>query len=99
MPNLEALKGKEVAKLGNREKYLFDISKADQIFYHLLKDQQIKLSDGHKIPSPKELKNKKYYKWHHSFSHTMVNYVVFRTAIQKALKEGRFKLANCYACK
>ena len=93
-PTLRPLKGKEVAKSRNREKHLFDIFRVDQIFNHLLKDLQIKLLDGYKIPSPKELKNKKYCKSHHSFNHPMVNCVVFRNAIQKALKEGRFKLVD-----
>ena len=73
---------------------MFNIFKANQIFDHLLKDQQIKLPNGHKIPLSEELKNKKYCKWHLSYNHAIVYYVVFRNAIQKALKEGRFKLAD-----
>ena len=91
---LRLSKRKEVARSKSKEEYLFDISKVDQIFNHLLKDQHIKILDRYKIPSPEKLKNKKYCKWHHSFNHTTINYVVFRNAIQKVLKEGRFKLAN-----
>ena len=38
-PALRPLKGKEVARLENKNEYMFDISKADQIFNYLLKDQ------------------------------------------------------------
>ena len=47
----------------NKGEFSFDISKANHIFYHLLKDQHIKLLDGHNIPSPKELKNKRHCKY------------------------------------
>ena len=42
-------KGKEVAK-PDREAYLFDMSKAAQIFNCLVKDKQINLPEDHKIP-------------------------------------------------
>ena len=35
---LKPLKGKEVVPLENKEEFSFDISKANQIFDHLLKD-------------------------------------------------------------
>lgn len=59
-PTLKPGKNKGVARNGRFEQD-FDISKAYQIFYHLIKDQQIQLKEGHKIPSPEELKGKKYY--------------------------------------
>ena len=84
---LRLSKGKEVTRLESKEEYLFDISKIDQIFYYLLRDQQIKLPNRHKIPSPEELKNRKYCKWHHSFSHAIMNCIMFKNVIQKALKK------------
>ena len=90
-PALKPPKGKEVAE---KEEFLFDISKAEQIFDYLLKDKQIRLPEGHRIPSAEDLRNKKYCKWHHSYSHNTVNCMVFRNVIQKAIKEGRFKLAE-----
>ena len=75
----------------DRETYLFDISKADHIFDYLVKDKQIKLPEGQKIPSADEIKGKKYYKWHHSWTHTTNNCTVFRNSIQKALKESELK--------
>ena len=76
------------------EAYLFDISKANQIFDCFMKDKQIKLLEGHNIPPANELKRKKYYKWHHSWTHTTNNCTIFQNSIQKALKEGRLKLAK-----
>ena len=93
-PALKPSKGKEVVCLENKEEFSFDISKANQIFDYLLKDQQIKLSHGHRILSLEQLKNKRYCKWHNSFSHATINCVVFRNAIQKVIKEGRFKLVK-----
>ena len=59
-----------------------------------MKDKQIKLLEGHKIPLFDELKEKNYYKWHHSWTHTTNNYTIFWNSIQKALKEGKLKLAK-----
>ena len=56
---LTSSKGKEVAKLEN-EAYLFNISKANQIFDCLVKDKQIKFLEGHNIPAANEVKGKKY---------------------------------------
>lgn len=50
--------------------------------------------EGHKIPSAEELKNKKYCKWHHFYTHYTANCVAFRLAIQKTSKERRFNLAD-----
>ena len=45
-----------------KKSYSFDINKINQIFDVLLKDKQIKLSDGHRILSKEEIKEKKYCK-------------------------------------
>ncbi|KAL5179779.1 hypothetical protein HKD37_01G001028 [Glycine soja] len=74
--------------------YDFDISKAYQIFEHLIKDQQIRLKKGHKIQSLDKLKGKKYCKWHNSYIHFTTNCIVFRKDVHRALKEDHFKLAN-----
>ena len=61
MSNSEAWKRQGIAKDGKAE-YDFDIFKANQIFDHLMKYQQIRLKDEHKIPSLDEIKGKKYCK-------------------------------------
>lgn len=59
-----------------------------------MKDKQIQLPEGHKISSAKELREKKYWKWHNQWSHTTNNYWVFRNAIQKSIVEGRLKFPD-----
>ena len=44
--------------------YDFDVKKADKIFDLLLEKKQLKLPANHVIPSARELKGKKYYKFH-----------------------------------
>jgi len=51
-----------------KEKFGFNITKADRIFDLLLQEGQIKLSANHTIPSAAELKNRKYCKWHNAVS-------------------------------
>lgn len=77
---LNPRKNKGVARDGKFE-YDFGISKACQIFNHLIKGQQIRLKDGHKIPSPNKLKGKKYCNWDNSYSHFTINCIVFRQAV------------------
>lgn len=43
---LKPAKGKETDESDNKTEYSFNISKADHIFDHLLKDKQIRLLDG-----------------------------------------------------
>ncbi|CAA3006187.1 Hypothetical predicted protein [Olea europaea subsp. europaea] len=69
--------------------FSFDITKADLIFDKLYKDKQIKLSDKHKLPSPEQVKGKKYCKWHNAWSHLTNNCLVFRHVLQDAIESGR----------
>ena len=92
-PALPPSKVKEIAKL-EKESYLFNISKVDQIFDCFVKDKQIKLPEGHKILPADEVKAKNYCEWHHSWSHMTNNCTAFRNTIQKALKKGRLKLSE-----
>ena len=91
---LSPIKGKEKVKNEEKETYLFDISKVDQIFDFLVKDKQIKLPKGHKLPPTNQIQNMMYCKWHNSYSHYTNNCTIFHNVIQKALKEGMFKFAD-----
>lgn len=51
-PTLKPAKGIERENSEGKVEYYLDISKADHIFTYLLKDKQIWLLDGHKIPPP-----------------------------------------------
>jgi len=71
------------------KEYSFDITKTDEIFDRLLKDEQLKLEDGHVLSSAEEVMGKKYCKWHNSWSHTTNNCVVFRNHLQKEILVNR----------
>jgi hypothetical protein len=47
-----------------KKKYDFVINMTDQIFYILLNDKQILLSEGDKIPPLDQIKGKQYCKMH-----------------------------------
>jgi hypothetical protein len=64
--------GKEV-----EENYDFDVTKADKLFDFLLEKGQIKLPANHVILPPEQLKNKKFYKYHNTTSHTTNDCSVF----------------------
>ncbi|KAK1617933.1 hypothetical protein QYE76_023450 [Lolium multiflorum] len=67
----------------------FDLSKTEQIFDLLLKEKQLKLPEGHKIPTPQEMNGRPYCKWHHTFTHATNDCKVLRGQIQMAIEQGR----------
>ncbi|KAK1649510.1 hypothetical protein QYE76_067315 [Lolium multiflorum] len=75
----------------------FDVTKAEQIFDLLLKEKQLKVPEGHKIPTSQEL-NGKPYKWHNTFTHTTNGCRVWRRQIQMAIEQGRLIFSQ-YAMK
>jgi hypothetical protein len=60
---------KWVKQKGPVKGFDFDMSKVEQIFDLLLKEKQLKLSEGYKPPTMQELKGRSYCKWHDSFTH------------------------------
>ncbi|KAK1627382.1 hypothetical protein QYE76_001697 [Lolium multiflorum] len=76
----------------------FDVTKAEQIFDLLLKEKQLKVPEGHKIPTVQELNGKPYCKWHNSVSHATNDCRVWRQQIQMAIEQGRL-IFNQYAMK
>ncbi|KAK1645078.1 hypothetical protein QYE76_062883 [Lolium multiflorum] len=67
----------------------FDVTKTEQIFDLLLKEKQLKLPEGHKIPTAQEMNKRPYCKWHHTFTHTTSDCKVLRAQIQMAIEAGR----------
>ncbi|KAK1681346.1 hypothetical protein QYE76_042194 [Lolium multiflorum] len=80
---------KWVKQPGPAKGFDFDLSKTEQIFDLLLKEKQLKLPEGHKIPTPQEMNGKPYCKWHHTFTHTTNDCKVLRGQIQMAIEQGR----------
>jgi hypothetical protein len=71
--------------------YDFDIKKADKIFDLLLEKKQLRLLANHLIPSAKELKGKKYCKFHNATNHNTNECRFFHQHIQKAIEQGKIK--------
>ncbi|KAK1610385.1 hypothetical protein QYE76_034058 [Lolium multiflorum] len=67
----------------------FDVTKTEQIFDLLLKEKQLKLPEGHKIPTAQEMNKRPYCKWHHTFTHATNDCKVLRAQIQMAIEAGR----------
>ncbi|KAK1607463.1 hypothetical protein QYE76_031136 [Lolium multiflorum] len=80
---------KWVKPQGPAKGFDFDISKAEQIFDLLLKEKQLKLPEGHKIPTAQEMNGRPYCKWHHSFTHVTNDCKELRRQIQLAIEQGR----------
>ncbi|CAL9021055.1 unnamed protein product, partial [Prunus brigantina] len=86
------------AKFAARETkaYTFDLTRAEAIFDLLLSEKKVKLSFGHKIPKPEELKGKTFCKYHSSWSHNTNNcvvhkHVVLRDVIQKLIDGNKLQ--------
>ncbi|CAL2237153.1 unnamed protein product [Prunus armeniaca] len=81
------------AKFATRETkaYTFDLTKAEAFFDLLLTEKKVKLSFGHKIPKPEELKGKTFCKYHSYWSHNTNNCVVLRDVIHKLTDEKKLQ--------
>ncbi|KAK1619151.1 hypothetical protein QYE76_024668 [Lolium multiflorum] len=84
--------------LRQRRGFDFDVTKAEQIFDLLLKEKQLKVPEGHKIPTVQELNGKPYCKWHNTFTHATNDCRVWRQQIQMAIEQGRLIFSQ-YAMK
>ncbi|KAK1611681.1 hypothetical protein QYE76_035354 [Lolium multiflorum] len=89
---------KWVKPQGPTKGFDFDVSKAEQIFDLLLKEKQLKLPEGHRIPTAQEMSGMPYCKWHHSFTHTTSDCKVLRQQIQMAIEQGHLIFSQ-YAMK
>ena len=60
----------------------------------MLKKKQLKLPEGHKIPTAQEMNGRPYCKWHHSFTHITNDCKELRRQIQTAIEQGRLILGQ-----
>ncbi|KAK1603197.1 hypothetical protein QYE76_008252 [Lolium multiflorum] len=63
-----------------------------EIFDLLLTEKQLKVPEGHKIPTVQELNGKPYCKWHNTFTHTTNDCRVWRQQIQMAIEKGAYAM-------
>jgi hypothetical protein len=75
-------------------KYTFDLTLCDNLFDILLENNFIKLFDHKVSPSPLELEDQKYCKWHNSFNHNTSDCNIFCQFIQSAIDTGRLRFAQ-----
>jgi hypothetical protein len=85
---------KWVKQQGPAKGFDFDESKVEQIFDLLLREKQLKLSEGHKFPTAQELQGRPYCKWHHLFTHTTNDCKELRRQIQSAIEQSRLILGQ-----
>jgi hypothetical protein len=85
---------KWVKQQGPTKGFDFDVSKVEQIFDLLLKEKQLNLPEGCKLPTTQELQGRSYYKWHHSFTHNTSDCKELHRQIQSAIKQGRLILGQ-----
>ena len=69
----------------------FDVTNSDKLFDFLLEKGQIQLPANHVILPPDQLKNKKFYKYHNTTSHTTNDCRIFQHHIQRAIQQGKLK--------
>jgi hypothetical protein len=75
-------------------RYTFDLTLCDNLFDILLENNFIKLFDHKVSPSPPELEDRKYCKWHNFFNHNTSDCNIFRQFIQSAIDTGRLRFAQ-----
>lgn len=74
--------------------YMFDVTKSDELFYYLVVDGQIIVSEGLKIPPLERRKEKSLCKYHNFLGHKVAQCVLFRALVQNALKDRRLKFGD-----
>jgi hypothetical protein len=70
------------------------VSKVEHIFDLLLKEKQLKLPEGCKLPTAQELQGRSHCKWHHSFTHNTSDCKELYRQIQSAIEQGRLILGQ-----
>jgi hypothetical protein len=68
--------------------YDFDVTKADKLFEFLVKEGRIKLPEGHSMPRPGGVKEKRYCGFHDRNSHSINDCRVFRMRTKRLSRRG-----------
>ena len=74
--------------------YTFDVSKCEEIFDLLVKDGQVIVPPGAKLPPLEQRQKRGFYKYHKYLGHTTSQCYIFRDLVQKSTQEGRLKFAT-----
>ncbi|XP_050908553.1 uncharacterized protein LOC127122222 [Lathyrus oleraceus] len=78
----------------SKKTYTFDVTKCDEIFDLLVKDDQMIVPPNTKIPPLEQRKKRGLCKYHNFLGHKTSQCFLFRDLIQNAIKDGRLKFAD-----
>ena len=74
--------------------YIFDITKCDDIFNLLVKDDHMIVPPSDKIPSLEQRKKRGFCKYHNFLGHRTLQCFLYRDLVQKAIRDGRLKFGD-----
>ncbi|XP_050895146.1 uncharacterized protein LOC127101742 [Lathyrus oleraceus] len=77
-----------------KKTYTFDVTKCDKIFYLLVKDGQMIVPLGAKVPPLEQRKKIVFCKYHGFLGHKTSQCFLFRDLVQNAIQEGRLKFRD-----
>ncbi|XP_050895649.1 uncharacterized protein LOC127102312 [Lathyrus oleraceus] len=77
-----------------KKKYTFNVTKCDEIFDLLVKDGQMVVSHGAKIPHLEQRKKRGFCKYHIFLGHKTSQCFLFRDLVQNTIKDGRLKFGD-----
>lgn len=91
--------GKNVVELEKNDKlpkktYTFDVTKCDKFFELLVKDGQMIVPLGAKIPLLERQKKRGLCKYHNILGHQPLQCFLFRDLVQNAVKDGRLRFGD-----
>ncbi|XP_058764414.1 uncharacterized protein LOC131637862 [Vicia villosa] len=74
--------------------YTFDVTKFEEIFDVLVKDGQMVVPQGTKMPPLEQRQKRRFCKYHSYLGHNTYNCYLFRNRVQKSIQEGRLKFVG-----
>ena len=77
-----------------KKTYSFNVTKCDEMFDLLVKDGQMIVPPGAKMPPLEHRKKRGFCKYHNFLGHKTSQYFLFRDLVRGAIKEGRLKFAD-----
>lgn len=77
-----------------KKTYTFDVTKCDEIFDLLVKDGQMIVPPGAKVPPLEQRKKRGFCKYHNFIGHKTSQCFLFRDLVQKAIVDGRLKFGE-----
>ncbi|XP_050919338.1 uncharacterized protein LOC127136868 [Lathyrus oleraceus] len=77
-----------------KKTYTFDVTKCDEIFDLLVKDGQMIVPPGAKVPLLEQRKKRGFCKYHSFLCHKTSQCFIFRDLVQNAIQEGRLMFGD-----